>query len=399
MAPGELLSLVWEAIRSRPLRSVLTTLGIVIGMAAVVLLSSIGEGTRRAIAAQFSEFGTTLVGIVPGKTETHGIPGLLAAEHPLTLDGARALGRIRGVRNLTCTINGVARVEAGERGRDVYCFGVMHEAQYVWRWPPRSGRFLPPGDPERTPAVAVLGPTLARELFGARNPLGQPVRVGGARFRVIGVMRSKGNFLGIDLDDAAYIPIVRAMRLFDRNEVDEIDLDVVSHDRIPAVIEQARRVLVRRHGGREDFTIITQDAMLEVIGKVIGMITRGVVAIAAVAILVGALGILTVMWLSVHERTAEIGLMKAVGASNGQIMALFLSEAIILGLLGGAGGVALGMGVSALLARAFSFLQTETPSAIMWIAMGVSVATGALSGWLPARRAARLDPVEALREE
>ncbi|RME73621.1 MAG: ABC transporter permease [Planctomycetota bacterium] len=399
MPPGELFPLVWESIRSRPLRSILTTLGIVVGMAAVVLLSSIGEGSRRAIAEQFSQFGTTIVAITPGKAETFGIPGILGTEHPLTLEDGRALARIPGVRRLTANLNGAARVEYRDRGRDVYCFGVMHEAQYVWHWGVRSGQFLPPGDPELTPPVAVLGATLARELFGARSPLGQTVRVGEARFRVIGVMEPKGTFLGIDLDDAAYIPIVRAMRLFGREEIDEIDLDVASHDMIPVVVERVRKVLSQRHGGREDFTIVTQDAMLEVIGNVMGMITRGVVAIAAVAILVGAIGILTVTWLSVHERTAEIGLMKAVGASDGQILALFLGEAVALGLLGGLGGIAAGLGIGWVLERAIPLLQTELPLGVLWLCLLVSVGVGAGSGWLPARRAARLDPVVALREE
>jgi putative ABC transport system permease protein len=381
------------------MRSLLTTLGIVIGMAAVVLLSSIGAGTREAIAGSFSQFGTTLIGIAPGKTETHGVPGMIGTTRPLTLDDARALERLPGVRKMAANINGVARVEAGPRGRDVYCYGVMHEAEEVWRWGTRTGTFIPPGDPEHTPPVCVLGATLSEELFGAESPLGKTVRVGEARFRVIGVMEPKGSFLGFDLDDAAYIPVVRAMRLFNRNEVHEIHLDATSHEQIDLVVERARTLLTHRHGGEEDFTVVTQEAMLDVIGNVMGMITRGVVAIAGIAILVGAIGILTVTWLSVHERTSEIGLLKAVGASDGQVMALFLGEATLLAFLGGGAGVLTGVGGGWLLERTVPMIRVEVAPEVIWLCLGVSVAVGAASGWLPARRAARLDPIEALREE
>lgn len=395
----DLLRLLADSILGHKLRSFLTLLGIVIGIAAVVLLSSIGEGTRRGIAGQFTQFGTTLLSVMPGKTETLGVPGLIGTTRKLTLEDAQALKRIPGVRGMACNVNGVARVEHGPKGRDVYTYGVVHQAQYVWKWSTRVGSFIPDGDLQQIPAVCVLGSKLARELFGQTNPLGEGVRIGQARFRVVGVMAPKGRLLGFDLDDSAYIPVVRAMRLFNQYEVHEIHLDVASHAEIPRVEREARALLKERHSGEEDFTVVTQAAMLELLDDVMGIITKGVVAIAAISIFVGAMGILTITWVSVHERTAEIGLLKAIGASNLQVMALFLGEATLLATLGGLAGVGLGVGVGQGLRLAVPGLRLDLQPGLVPACIALSMAVGGLAGFLPARRAAGLDPVEALREE
>ncbi|HLG41714.1 MAG TPA: ABC transporter permease, partial [Planctomycetota bacterium] len=287
----------------------------------------------------------------------------------------------------------------GEKSRRVYIYGVLHSGQDVWKWYPRVGTFIPDGDPYHIPAVCVLGPKVELELFGNEGALGEWVRIGGARFRVVGVMEPKGTLLGFDLDDSVYIPIVRAMRLFNQDEVHEIHLDVAHYGEIPAVAERVKQVMIERHDGEEDFTVITQSAMLDVINDVMGIITKGVIAIAAIAIFVGAMGILTITWVSVHERTREIGVMKAIGASDGQVLVIFLSEAILLSTLGGFVGVAMGIGMGSLLAAGFPGLRIELPASIVPLCIGVSVVVGALAGALPARRAARMDPVQALREE
>jgi putative ABC transport system permease protein len=240
---------------------------------------------------------------------------------------------------------------------------------------------------------------LARELFGERSPLGEFVRIAGARFRVVGVMQPKGQMMGFDIDDVAYVPVASAMDLFNQDELFEIDL-IYSSARDAARVEaEVRRVLAVRHGGTEDFTVTSQEAMLDVFGKVMDVVTMAVGAIAGVSLLVGATGILTMMWIAVGERTSEIGLVRALGATRGQVQALFLAEAAALATLGGLAGIGLGLGLGAALRFFVPGLPVETPVRFVVAGLATSVLTGLVSGVAPARRAASLDPIEALRAE
>ncbi len=399
MAWDDLLRLAAGALRGHRLRTALSMLGIAIGVCAVILLTSIGEGTRRYVLAQFTQFGTNILAVNPGKQETLGIPGVLGGStRKLTLDDAEAIARLPGVLDVAPFAMGTARVQAGNRGRAVYVYGVTSAFPEVLQFRVRQGRFLPPGDPRRGSPVVVLGPKLKRELFGEDTPLGGWVRVGGRRFRVIGVMEPKGQVLGIDLDDAAYVPVASAMSLFNLDELFEIDV-LFAHARLEESVRDAvTRLLVSRHG-REDFTITTQSQMLEVFGNVMDVITMAVGAIAGISLLVGSIGILTVMWIAVGERTAEIGLLKAIGATSRQVQLLFLVESSALALLGGLAGLSLGLGIAWLARRAVPGLPVVTPAHFAAAAILVSVGTGLAAGVLPARRAARLDPVEALHDE
>jgi len=396
---GDLLTLASGALRAHRLRSALSMLGIAIGVAAVILLTSIGEGTRIHVLTQFTQFGTNILAVNPGKAKTLGIPGVLGGTtHKLTIDDAEALLRIPGVEIVVPFTMGQARVEAGERGRSVPVFGATPDIPVLYRFGARQGAFWPKGDPRRGGPWTVLGPKLARELFGEANPLGRFVRIAEGRFRVVGVMQPKGEMMGFDIDDVAYVPVASAMRLFNLDELIEIDL-VYSNVRETARVEAAvKRALAERHG-TEDFSVTTQEAMLDVFGNVMSVVTLAVGAIAGISLLVGATGILTMMWIAVGERTGEIGLVRALGASPGQVLGLFLAESATLALLGGLLGVAIGLGIGVVLRLAFPGLPVETPLRFVLAGLGTSVLTGLLAGVLPARRAAGLDPIEALRAE
>jgi putative ABC transport system permease protein len=396
----DLLSLALGAITGHRLRSALSMVGVAIGVAAVILLTSIGEGTRRYLLAQFTQFGTNILAIHPGKSKTVGIPGVLGGTtHKLTIDDAEALTRLPGIVDVVPVALGQGRVEARGRGRSVVVYGVTPNVPRAWRFAVRQGAFWAAGDPRRSGPTAVLGPKLKREIFGEENALGQFVRIAGSRFRVIGIMSSKGQFLGFDIDDAAYVPVASAVKLFNLPELVEIDL-VYAHAGLSVrVVEEVRDLMTRRHGGNEDFTLTTQEAMLSVFNNVMNVITLSVGAIAGISLLVGAVGILTMMWIAVGERTGEIGLLRAVGASRAQVQILFLAEAAALATLGGVLGIAAGLGLAALLRAVVPGLPVHTPLFFVALAVAVSVLTGLLSGVLPARRAARLDPIEALRAE
>lgn len=400
MDPADYFRIGFGALRGHRLRSFLSMLGIAIGITAVILLTSIGEGTRRYLITEFTQFGTNVLAINPGKTETSGLPGVFGGTtHKLTLDDSEALKRLWGVKKVVPLAMGQARVEGNGRGRSVFVYGVTSDVPEVWKFEVGQGAFLPPGDPRRGSMTVVLGPTLKRELFGDENALGEFVRVAGFRLRVIGVMAPKGRILGIDIDDAAYVPVATAMQMFNLDELMEIDLLFSHAGLMDGVVQQVTRVLTDRHAGREDFTITTQTAMLDVFENVMNVITASVGAIAGISLLVGAIGILTMMWITVNERVHEIGLMRALGATAAQVQRLFLLEAVILTLVGGVLGIAAGLGIAQVLSFAVPGMPVYTPLRYMLAALVVSALTGLLSGVAPARRAASLDPVEALRAQ
>jgi putative ABC transport system permease protein len=269
----------------------------------------------------------------------------------------------------------------------------------VWKFEIGQGSFLPAGDPRRGALVTVLGPRVKRELFGDDNALGEFVRIAGHRLRVIGVMAPKGRMLGFDIDDSAYVPVATGMRMFNMDELQEIDV-LFSHERLTdAVAASIRRLLTDRHGGREDFTITTQTEMIAVFNNVMGAITAAVGAIAAISLMVGAIGVFTMMWISVGERIGEIGLLRALGGTRREVHALFLLEAVVLTLIGGLAGIVIGMGIAGVLHIAVPGLPIYTPLRYVAAAVAVSALAGLIAGVVPARRAAALDPAKALATE
>ena len=395
----DFISLTGTSLIAHRMRSFLTALGIAVGITAVILLTSIGEGVHQFVLSEFSQFRTTLVGINPGKATTAGTSmGVFGTERPLTIEDAEALKQLPFSRAVVPMVQGNAEVEAGNRRRRTTVYGAGPQMLEAFSMRIKSGRFLPDDNPTAPRAFAVLGSKLRQELFGDRNPLGQRITIGGNRYRVIGVMESKGTILGFDLDDTVYIPAGRALSLFNRDTLFEIDLMYDEETPVEKVVEGITRILETRHG-KEDFTITTQQQMLDVLGSVLNVLTFAVAAIGGISLLVGAIGIITIMTIAVDERTNEIGLLRALGARKLQILSLFLGEAIVLAAIGGLCGLALGIGITQLLHIALPALPAHTPLIYIVLSEVIAIVIGLAAGVLPARRAARLDPVEALRTE
>lgn len=393
------LQLAIRAVTAQRLRSFLTLLGIAVGIAAVILLTSIGEGIHRFVLGEFTQFGTNVISAMPGKTKTGGAPsGLPSSARPLTLDDAQSLERLPHVIAVTPNVRGNAEVVGNGRTRRTLIYGVNANLPRVFRSTVQSGQFLPADDAGSARAFVVLGSKLKNELFGTENPLGQRLRIGGLHFRVIGVMAPKGQFLGIDLDDTAFIPAGRAQELFNREGIDEIN--IAAEEGVPSriVADAVKERLIARHG-REDFTLITQEDMLKTLSNILNVLTMAVGALGGISLLVGGVGIVTIMTIAVSERTSEIGLLVALGAPRRTILALFLGEAVALSALGGFLGLCIGFGLVQIIHFAVPGLPVHTPLSFVLLAEGLAIAIGLAAGVLPARNAAKLNPVEALRTE
>jgi putative ABC transport system permease protein len=277
-------------------------------------------------------------------------------------------------------------------------YGTGPEFAAAFRFDVAQGHYLPPDDPRAPRSLAVLGSKMAQQLFGDANALGQTLRVGGERYRVVGVMRPKGTMIGFDLDDTVYLPAARVLEMFDRDSLFEVHVLYEENAPVDEVVRGIRSVLVARHGD-EDFTITTQQQMLDTLGSVLGVLTFAVAALGSISLLVGAVGIFTIMTIAVRERTGEVGLLRALGASRDQVLSLFLTEAVLLSLLGGLAGLAAGAALAWLLGVAVPSLPVSFSPLFMGLSLGLSIAIGLVAGILPALNAARLDPVEALRAE
>ena len=397
MSLRDLLGFAARALRGHRLRTGMSLLGVAIGVAAVVTLTALGEGARLYVIGQFASVGTNLLIVVPGRTETTGgMPGMGGVPNDLTLEDARAV--LRGVPEIDKAapiVMGTETVAFGERQRQVALVGATHEMLEVRRLGVASGRFLPPLEWDRSSPVTVLGQTSARELFPGRDPVGEVVRVGDWRMRVVGVLAPRGQQLGVDMDDVAIVPVGTAMKMLNRSSLFRLLLQVRAHTDLDRARERVVRLIAERHG-EEDVTGITQDAVLGAFTSILGALTLALAGIASVSLAVAGVGIMNVMLVSVSERTREIGLLKALGAGRRQILLAFLAEAVLLSSAGGLLGLLVGWLAVKVLIAVYPALPATPPPWAVAAAFSLSVAVGALFGVLPARRATRLDPVAAL---
>jgi len=371
-------------------------LGVAVGVTSVVLLTSLGEGARVYVTGEFASLGSNLLIVMPGKTDTTGFaPPIGGAPHDLTLDDAAAVERLAGVRRVAPMSIGSATLRFGDLTRDAFIVGATTEWQAVRRIDMQVGHFLPEGEAERDRAVCVIGRTIERELFGSRPALGELLRVGDERLRVIGVMVPRGTSLGMNLDEVILIPVGRHMRMFNQTSLMRLLVEMSSHDGLAAARTNVIELLTARHA-EEDITVVTQDSMLATFSNLLGVLTAALVGIAAVSLTVAGVGIMNVMLVSVSERTREIGLLKALGATSGQVMRLFLTEAATLSLLGGAAGLVVAWLVTTAVRGYFPAFPMQPPDWAVPAAAGLSLSVGVLFGVLPARRASALDPIAAL---
>ena len=401
MPPVELILTALDTLRANKIRAFLTTLGVLIGVLSVILLVSLGEGARQYLAETFAGMGSNLLQVVPGRRETKGFGAPpVGTVHKLTREDEIALRhRATTVDGVTAVVNGGATVRFQNRRRDTFVLGVGARFDEIRQMRVDQGRFFAEEDIDAHRRFAVLGRTVVREIFGDENPLGRVVKIADSEFRIIGLMEHKGTTLGFDMDDLVFMPSTTAMDLFAMDGLSNLLIRARDKVSIEPAIEEVTDILRRRHGEIIDFTVVSQDDMLSTVNGIMATMSMLLLAIAAISLVVGGIGIANIMLVSVRERTREIGVRRAVGAKRRHILLQFLIEAVVISLVGGLIGLSLGVSIIALARLLVPTLPLRLSLDIVGVAVGFSAVVGVLSGVMPARRAANLDPVEALRYE
>ena len=387
------------SLRGSRTRTLLMILAMSIGVASVVVLTGLGEGARRYVVNQFSSLGSNLVIVFPGRTETAGIgPGMLLGQIPreLSLDDAQALLRSRAIKRLAPLTVGSTQISFGALNREVVVLGSTADLIDVRQMSLSQGRFLPAGDINSSESVAVLGAKIKRELFGQEPAIGARVRLGDRRFRVIGVMATQGESMGLNTDELVIVPVASAHMLFNTSGLLRILVEAKSRDTVERAKRDVEEILFARHGGERDVTVITQDAVLATFDRILRALTLAVGGIAAISLSVAGILIMNVMLIAVSQRVKEIGLLKALGAPAVQIRNLFFAEAILLSGIGSVACLILGEIGVLIIGKIYPALPVAAPWWAVLAAIGTSLGTGILFSVWPARRAARLDPVMAL---
>ncbi len=396
VSPLDVLRFGWGALSGHRLRTGLSVAGVAVGIAAVVALTALGEGARRYVVQEFTSLGSNLLIVMPGKVETTGTLPFGGVVHDLTVADAGAIAqRLPEIVRTAPVAVATDLVQYQDRSRSVPILGTTRAYQFVRQVRVAAGRFLPAGAARQGGSGIVLGPKVAAELFRGDSPLGKIVRVGPYRFRVIGVTAPKGRSLGFDFDDLVFIPVVTAMRIFNRSSLFRILCEVRTASELGRAKRRVLSLLRERHRV-DDVTVITQDAVLSAFSSILGALTLALVAIASVSLTVAGVGIMNVMLVSVTERRREIGLLKAVGATDAQVLTAFLTEAMILSTAGGLAGLGLGLVAVRIFVHVYPGFPASPPAWSLAAALGTAVLVGTVFGVVPARRATRLDPVSAL---
>ena len=399
MRTPDLIRFARDAATGSPLRTFLLVVAMAIGVAAVVVLTALGDGARRYVLNQFSSIGSNLVIVLPGRSQTGGFnPGNAITSTPrdLTVDDAQALQRASAVYRVAPLTVGTSELSVGGKLREVMVAGTTADFIEVRRLTLAQGRFLPLGDWRRGVSEAVIGARIRDEMFGRDEALGQLVRIGDRRFRIVGVLASTGQGLGMNTDELVIIPVALAQAMFNSNTLFRILVEATSRDAIEPAKVQVTEIIRLRHEGEEDVTVITQDAVLATFDRLLGTMTLAVAGIAAISLAVAGILVMNVMLVSVTQRTAEIGLLKALGATGATIRNAFLTEAAMLSVAGALLGFVLGQAGAAIIRQLYPAFPAFPPDWAVLAGLGTALATGILFGVLPARRAARLDPVQSL---
>ena len=401
MRSADTLAMAVGALVRYPLRSSMLLLAITIGVAAVIMLTAVGEGARRYISGEFAELGTNLLIVLPGRSDTTGagLQGMLIGEtaRDLTLDDAAALERSPYITRVAPLVIGGGTVSYRSRERDITVVGATAALRDIQHWDLAAGSFLPEQDFDVLRSVCVLGSTVASELFDAASPIGEWVRIGDARCRVVGMLSQQGMAGAFDTDETVIMPVANALQLFNTPSVFRIFVEARTTEQMAHARRDVLDTITRRHQGNEDVTVISQDAVLSTFDSIFGVVTAALGAIAAISLVVAGVLIMNVMLVAVGQRTGEIGLLKALGATRGQVVGLFLTEAVCLSLIGGIVGYVVGSGGTWLMRSLYPIIDFRAPVWAAVAGVAVAIVSGLLFGIMPARRAARLDPVDALR--
>ncbi|MBZ5531741.1 MAG: ABC transporter permease [Acidobacteriia bacterium] len=399
MKSSDLFRFAWRAFSASRLRAALMLLAMSIGIAAVIIVTSLGEGARRYVTDEFASLGTNLVLVFPGRSETAGAgPGLLISRtaRDLTVDDSSSLAHLRWVTRVAPVAVGAAEAKKGQLVREVPVVGSTAAWAEIRHMPMAEGTFLPVEDPNAATPVCVLGDVVRREFFGSAPAVGEWLRLGDRKFRVIGVVAARGQGLGMNTDEIVIVPVGAAQQLFNSTSLFRVMVEVSSRDVINQVRNDAEELLAKRHQGERDVTVLTQDAVLATFDNILVALTLAITAIASISLVVAGVLITNLMLISVSQRRAEIGLLKALGASQRQIRRIFLSEGVVLSATSGLLGILVGEGGVALLRVVYPSFPAFVPNWTLAAALLAAVATGTIFSLLPSRRAAMLDPIQAL---